>query len=382
MDGNTDTLKIEPLFGTRAWSAFHQLRQRLYAGDAAWVEPLHHTTEARWSRKNAWFEHASAHAWLARLNDEVVGAISAQFDRRALDGQGRPIGYFGQFECIDSPSVAQRLFATARQWLHQYGAVVMKGPFDLHINDSCGLLVDGFEASPMMMMPHHPHYYDALLKSVGLEPEIQLYAYTVSPNFTAPKVMRRLVVRHSNRLQIRRLNRRQYAQEIELLRSLFNDAWRNNWGFVPFSEKEFQAIGRELGPLLRSEYTAIAMLDHEPVGFLIALPNINELIRDFGGRLWPFNAFKLLWRLKTGAFHTARVPLMGVRSDFHQGPLGAVIAFSMIDAVRWPLHESGVTDVEMSWILETNDGMNALIEAMGGVRYKTYQMYQCPLETS
>lgn len=380
MGESTKMLKTEPLVGKRAWKAFHQFRRRLYAEDFAWVEPLHQTTQARWSSKNPWFNHATAQAWLVRSNDEVVGAISAQCDRRALDAQGRQVGYFGQFECIDSVPVAQTLFGAAKDWLLEQGAVVARGPFDLHINDTCGLLVDGFDTPPMMMMPHNPPYYDALFRSVGMSPEIQLYAYNVAPNFMAPKVMNRLAVRHSSRLHVRRLDRRHYRQEIELLRSLFNDAWRNNWGFVPFSREEFQAIGKELGPLLRSDYTAIAMLDNEPVGFLIALPNINELIQGFGGRLWPLNAFKLLWKLKRGAYKGARVPLMGVRSDFHQGPLGALIAFSMIDAVRWPLHANGINNVEMSWILETNDGMNALIEAMGGVRYKTYQMYQCLLE--
>ena len=381
MTHKNQAVTVQPWVGRRDWAAYHQFCRRIYAADGAWVEPLHQTTQARWKSRHPWFEYGKAQAWLARRDGLVVGSISAQWDSRAIDDQGHPVGYFGQFECIEDSDVACALFETAKAWLRDQGILEMKGPFDLHINDTCGLLVEGFETPPMMMMPHHPNYYDDLLTKVGLSPEIKLYAYTIAPNFEAPRVMKRLAIRHSSRLEIRRLDSRRYAQEIELIRTLFNDAWQSNWGFVPFSEREFAAIGRELKPLLQGDYTAIAMLDGEAAGFLIALPNINELISGFNGRLWPMNVWKLIWRLKTQAYQTARVPLMGVRSDFHQGPLGALIAFSMIDAVRWPLHRNGVTQVEMSWILETNDGMNALIEAMGGERYKTYQMYQHRLDS-
>ena len=370
------SVSIEPVTRPGQWREYHRLCQHLYATDPAWIEPLHQTMKARWSRKNPWFESAHGMCWLARCEGEVVGSISAQIDERlAHSGDGR-VGYFGQFECINDPRVSRALFDEARRWLLKQGSEWVKGPFDLHINESCGLLVRGFETSPMLMMPHHRPYYASLVEDAGLEPEMRLLAYIIEPNFKAPPAMKRLQTRHQDALRIRPLNVRRYSDEIDLLRALFNDAWRLNWGFVPFSEAEFEALGKELRPVLNPRYTSIAMLHDEPVGFLIALPNINELIKDFKGRLWPTNWMKLLWRLKTSAATTARVPLMGVKSQFHGRSMGALIAFSMIDAVRWPLHDSGIEQVEMSWILETNSGMNGLIEAMGGDCYKTYQMYR------
>lgn len=371
---------IEPVTKASQWADYHRLCRRIYATDPAWIEPLHHSVQARWQTKNPWFQWGKGVFWLARQEGEVVGSISAQVDQRLADGPEGGVGYFGQFECIDDPRVAEALVSKALGWLTAQGVEWAKGPFDLHINESCGLLVKGFDTPPMLMMPHHRPYYRDLLESLGFEPEMRLLAYRIEPNFQAPKAMQRLQRRHGASLTIRPLNVSRYGDEMELLRALFNDAWRANWGFVPFSKAEFQAVGRELRPILKASYTSIAMLDHEPVGFLIALPNINELIADFQGKLLPSNWIKLLWRLKRDAATTARVPLMGVKSRFHGTPMGALIAFSMIDAVRWPLHEFGIREVEMSWILETNAGMNGLIEAMGGDCYKEYQMYRQAVE--
>ncbi|HEY7906423.1 MAG TPA: N-acetyltransferase [Wenzhouxiangella sp.] len=367
---------IEPVTKARQWAEYHGLCRRLYATDGAWIEPLHQSVQARWQPKNPWLQANKGAFWLARIDGEVVGSISAQVDHRLTAQPEGGVGYFGQFECIDNTEVAQALVEQAINWLRQQGVDWVKGPFDLHINESCGLLVKGFETPPMLMMPHHRPYYQTLLESVGFEPEMRLLAYRIEPNFAAPKAMQRLQRRHGEALTTRPLDTSRYSQEIELLRELFNDAWQFNWGFVPFSREEFRAVGRELRPILKAPYTSIAMLHNEPVGFLIALPNINELIRDFQGKLLPSNWIKLLWRLKRDTVTTARVPLMGVKSRFHGSPMGALIAFSMIDAVRWPLHDHGIREVEMSWILETNAGMNGLIEAMGGDCYKEYQMYR------
>jgi len=376
------SLTIEPVVRPAQWREYHRLCRDLYAPDPAWVEPLHQTMKARWSHKNPWFQCAQGMCWLARCNGDVVGSISAQIDERLAHAEEGRVGYFGQFECINDPIVSRALFDEARHWLRTQGVDWIKGPFDLHINESCGLLIKGFESPPMLMMPHHRPYYSSLVEEAGLEPEMRLLAYIIEPAFQAPPAMERLQTRHKGALRTRPLDVRRYRDEIALLRELFNDAWRLNWGFVPFSEAEFAALGKELRPVLNPSYTSIAMLDDEPVGFLIALPNINELIKDFEGRLLPMNWIKLLWRLKTGVATTARVPLMGVRSQFHGRSMGALIAFSMIDAVRWPLHDNGIKNVEMSWILETNSGMNGLIEAMGGDCYKEYQMYRQRLEPS
>lgn len=377
---NRADVTVQPVENRQQWRAFHGFPKRIYATDPAWVQPLNQTISARWRRQRPWFEHAQVKAWLAMRAGEVVGTISAQVDDRALDPTTGRVGYFGQFEAIDDAAVARALVNEASAWLKRRDCDWVSGPFDLHINEMCGLLVDGFDTPPMIMMPHHPRYYAPLLKASGLHEEMALLAYRVNPDFEPPKVMARLQQREGARIELRSIDRSRYVEELELLRGLFNDAWQDNWRFVPFSSEEFAALGKELRPILNPQYTAIAFVDGAPAGFIIALPNLNEITRTFQGRLWPLNALKLMRALAGQGFTTARVPLMGVSQRFHKTPMGALVAFSMIDAIRHPLHHNGVRNVEMSWILETNEGMNGLIEAIGGERYKTYQMYGMGLE--
>ncbi len=369
------TVTIQPVHKRPQWRAFHDFPRRVYAGDPAWVPPLKKTLQSRWHRQRPWRQHAEVAAWLAMRGKTVVGTISAQLDERSVDPARGKVGYFGQFETLNEGGIAQALVDAACTWLKQRGCQWVSGPFDLNINEMCGLLVEGFETPPMIMMPHHPRYYARLLTQTGLSEEMALWAYRIPPNFSPPKTMARLQARDGQRISLRPIDRSRYRDELELLRTLFNDAWQDNWGFVPFSASEFLALGRELRPLLNPDYAAIAFVDEAPAGFIIALPNLNEITQGFNGRLWPANAVKLIYALATHQFTSARVPLMGVAQRFQRGPLGALVAFSMIDAVRHPLHAHGVKTVEMSWILETNQGMNRLIDSIGGERYKTYQIY-------
>lgn len=359
----------------RDWEDLWGLSRKLYADDPAWVEPLRAERKALWSDANPWFEHAHGQLFLARRAGQPVGSISAQVDRLQPLEQGRRVGYFGQFECTNEAEVASVLFETASQWLREQGCTWMRGPYDLGINQSCGLLVSGYDTPPMILMGHARPYYRELLEGAGLVREMDLLAYRVAPDFVAPAAMRRLLERSRRRLSFRPLNMDSYGQEVELLRELFNDAWADNWGFVPLTRAEFAHTGREIRRILNPDHACVAEIDGQAAGFLIALPNINELIRDLGGRLFPTGWIRLLWRLKRRGASTARVPLMGVSRKHQRGPLGAAISFGMIDNVRHALHRDGIRHVEMSWILETNQGMNSLIHAMGGDLYKRYRMY-------
>jgi len=188
--------------------------------------------------------------------------------------------------------------------------------------------------------------------------------------------MTRLLGRLGERVKVRALDRAKQKSELEVLRNIFNDAWHDNWGFVPFTEAEFQKIGRELTLILPGDYIRIAELDGEPVSFGVMLPDINEAIADLRGRLLPFGWAKLLWRLKVRHPSAVRVPLMGVRRTHHSTRLGLALAFAVCDPLRWAAHERGAKEIEMSWILEDNQGMRALAKAFGGERYKTYRMYE------
>lgn len=357
------------------WNQFHAVPGRIQGGDPNWVQPLLMECKALWSSRNPWFGHARAQAFIARRGTQAVGRISAQVDELQAPENGRKIGYFGQFECLNDDAAAEALFAAACAWLEERACKHLRGPYDLGINQACGLLIEGRERPPMVMMGHAPEYYADLLSAQGLVKEMDLLAYLLPPDFEAPRAMRRLLDRTAQRIHFRPMDFGNFNREISSLRDIFNDAWALNWGFVPITEREFTHMGREMRKILKPDYTCIAELDGQAAGFIVALPNLNELIADLNGRLLPTGWMRLLWRLGRGRATSARVPLMGVRRVHQRGPIGAAISFGVIDRVRRALHGDGIGRVEVSWILETNQGMNAMIEAMGGDLYKRYRLY-------
>jgi hypothetical protein len=280
------------------------------------------------------------------------------------------------FEAEQDPEVVAALFGAAEDWLRSEGMQRVYGPFNLHVNEEVGLLVEGFSTPPFVLMGHALPWYGQALEAQGYKPVKDLLAYHIRPDFEAPGVMTKLARRVSDRVSVRPVRRRELAEDAEVMRQIFNDAWEHNWSFVPLAEAEWRDTVTTLAKLMPDEYIQIAEYDGEPVAFIVALPNLNEAARDLGGRLLPFGWLKLLWRLKVRHPRTARVPLMGVRQSFQHSRLGPTLAFMVIDAVRQALHQRGVRDVEMGWILEDNDGMRNIIETIGGQAYKRYRMYE------
>ena len=354
-------------------NAFLRCPQRLYADDPAWIAPLEAEQRSRFAADSHYASHARWQAWVARdARGQVSGRITAQIDR--LESQAG-LGYFGMLEAADEPTL-QRLLDTASDWLRSNGMHRVRGPLNLHINEEVGLLVAGFETPPSVMMGHARPWYGDALERMGFAGVRDLLAYRVHPDFEAPRVMTRLARHAASRVSVRCLRRRQLMREADTLREIFNDAWADNWGFVPLDPDEWRHTVRSLAKLLPADYIQIAEVDGEPVAFIVALPNINAAIRDLNGRLLPFGWAKLLWRLKVRHPRSARVPLMGVKQAFQHSRLGPALAFMVIDAVRKPLHARGVSEVEMSWILEDNHGMRNIIETIGGDAYKRYRVYE------
>lgn len=373
---NSDSIEVRCVDSRADWRAFFSVARHCQGGDPHWIEPLRMDRRAQWSRNNPFFEHARACAFIARRGGQAVGSISAQVDAlRAAEGS-KKIGWFGQLEAVDDARVFAALLQNASDWLGRQGCERLQGPFDLSVNQGCGLLIEGRDTPPMVMMNHAPAYYAEQLEALGFTKAMDLFAYLLPPDFDPPQAMQRLTERLGQRLALRPLDFSGFSEEIDLLRDLFNDAWSKNWGFVPFTQREFQAMGKALKQVIRPEYTCVAEIDGESAGFIIALPNVNELIQDLDGRLLPLGWAKLLWRIGRRRATTARTPLMGVRKAFQRGPMGAAISFAMIDRVRHALHAAGIRQVELSWILESNKGMNSMIEAMGGDLYKRYRLYE------
>jgi hypothetical protein len=355
---------------------FLAVPRTVYRDDPHWVAPLDFMEKQRFSPANHFFEHARWQGWVAFQGDRPVGRITAQIDELHLQRHADSTGYFGMIEAVDDPAVFSALFGLAEQWLRDQGMARVRGPFNLHINEEVGLLVEGFEFPPYILMGHGRPYYADRLDQLGYAGVKDVLAYRVRPDFEAPRVMTRLAERVSEKVVVRKLRRSQVLEDAEIMRELFNDAWANNWGFVPLDRGEFAETVKTMALLMPDDYIQVAEYEGRPAAFIVALPNLNEAARDLGGRLLPLGWAKLLWRLKIRHPRTARVPLMGVRQEFQQSRLGPTLAFMVIDAVRRALHSRGVVDVEMGWILEDNAGMRNIIETIGGVAYKRYRFYE------
>lgn len=329
--------------------------------------------------KNPYFEHAAADYWIAYRDGEPVGRISAQIDELAQDSHGQGTGHFGFVEAPDDPAVFRALFETAEAWLQDRGMVRVLGPFNLSINEECGLLIDGFHDRPRIMMSHSRPYYAARIEGLGYRKAKDLWAYDLDARAEFPKNILRIVRKAEAhpRLQVRNLRRKRMDDDFRIIMDIFNDAWSNNWGYVPFTETEIAKMRSDLSLLLYEHSGKIAYWGGEPAAFMLVLPDLNELIADLHGRLVPFGWAKLAWRVVRRRFPHVRVPLMGVRKRYQKRPLGAYMALLLIEQHRgeWR-RRHGIVRGELSWILEDNESMKGIADSIGSVHYKTYRIYE------
>lgn len=376
----TGDLRVVPVASGRDLWRFIDVVYSIYRDDPAWIAPLRLERRLHLSHHNPFFEHGEWQGWIAWRDGQPVGRISAQVDRLHRERHGAGTGHFGLLEAVDDADVFAALFDAAESWLRARGTGVVTGPFNLSINQECGLLVEGFSRPPVVMMPHGRPWYGPHVEARGYVPARDLLAYWVRTDFTPPRVMESLLRRYGPAVTLRTLRRDRMAEELEILRDLFNDAWSGNWGFVPFTRAEFAEIGASLKLLVPDDFVQIAELGGEPVAFIATLPNVNEAAADLGGHLLPFGWAKLLWRIRRGRVHTGRVPLMGVRRRFQNSPQGIALAFLVIQAVKQALYRRGIHEVEMSWILDDNKGMRHILELIGSDLYKRYRVYTKTLE--
>ena len=236
--------------------------------------------------------------------------------------------------------------------------------------------MDGYDTPPMIMMGHSRPYYAAQLTAEGYEGVKDLLAYRLPTHFTSPEFMKAVLNKAAGCARVRPLRRSRLNEDLKIVADIFEDAWSTNWGFIPFTEGEVRHLGNNLRLLVDDDAVQIAEVDGVPAAMIVALPNLNEVIRDLQGRLLPFGWLKLLWRLKVKSPKTARVVLMGVRKHFQRSPLGAALVFLLIDAVRGYGIRRGVQEVELSWILEDNMPMRNILTMVGGVPYKRYRIYE------
>lgn len=372
---DSKTVVVRPVMSYRDMGKFIDVPWHIYANDPMWVPPLRLERRFHFSRFNPFFKHGEWQAWVAYQNGQTVGRISAQIDSLHQERYGKDSGHFGLFECIDDAEVCAALILHAEAWLASRQIRHVSGPFNLSINQECGILVDGFDTPPVIMMPHSPRWYDRLLEEQGYQPVKDLFAYKIRVDFEIPRVMQLLINRFSSKIKLRTLQRHRFDEEMEMLRDIFNDAWSENWGFIPFTREEFAELGSSLRLLLPDEFIQIAEVDGTPAAFMVGLPNLNEVLTELNGSLLPFGWLKLIKRIRNHQIRTGRIPLMGVRKQFHNTPLGLALACLVIDAPRQAGIARGIQEVEMSWILEDNISMRNILDSIGSEQYKRYRIY-------
>lgn len=361
---------------------FIELPNRLYHGHPSFVPALtFERRDALSSRKNPYFRHARVRFWMACRGAAPVGRISAQVDDMALVRHDKALGHFGLLDAADDPAVFQALTDTAETWLKAEGMRHVRGPFNLSINEECGLLVDGFDARSVMMMGYAPPYAGPRLEALGYAKARDLFAYDYDITAALPIKPKSLLARTTadGRVRVRRLDMRRYRADLALILEVFNDAWSENWSFLPFTEDEIVHAAASMKPLIRADLVWIAEVDGEVAAMIVCLPNLNEAIADLGGRLLPFGWLKLLWRLKVSGVKSCRVPLFGVRKRHHRTPLGGALSLLLLQALRESASRAGFAHAELSWILEDNEAVRKVIEGSGGRIYKTYRIYEKPL---
>ena len=369
-------LEIEPVTGRGSLKRFVRMPAAFYADDPHWIQPLEFERLDAYSPKHPFFQHARWQAWVATRNGIPAGRISAQIDDLHTERYRDKTGFFGCIEAIDDQTVFNALFATAESWLREQGCHRAIGPFNLNINQELGVLTDGFDTDPFFMMGHARPYYRDRIQAAGYSACQELLAYELHTTYETPPLIKRLIDRTGKSISLRRLDSKNKARELATMRTIFNDAWEHNWNYVPFTEAEFDKIGGELLLVIPPDFAWFAEMDGEPVGFIVVVPNLNEAIRDFGGKLLPFNWLRLLWRTKVKLPSSGRVPLMGVLQRIQQTRHGTAAACMLIEQVRICARERNMHRHELSWILEDNANMRAIIERLGGTITKRYHMFE------
>ncbi|EJL28030.1 hypothetical protein PMI01_03608 [Caulobacter sp. AP07] len=371
-------LTVIPVRTRAELKRFINLANRLNAKDPNWVVPLMMERMAALTPKtNPFFEHAEVQMWLAQRAGRDVGRISAQIDALAVQEPGQKTGNFGMIAAEDDPAVFKILFRTAEDWLRARGCTNALGPFNLSINEEVGLLVDGFDTPPMVMMGHDPAYAAARVEEQGYAKAKDVYAYVCDPTAALPAVVVRRVKRGlPEGVTLRQLDMSRYDEEVRSLTSILNDAWAGNWGFVPTTEAETAQLGKALKDVLDKRLILFAEIDGEPAGFIVLLPNVNEAIEGLNGKLLPFGWARLLWRLKVKRVKSIRIPLMGLKRKFADSLRGQVVPFHLMNAGRDAGLALGYDKFEFSWVLEGNLPMRRISEAMGAEIYKTYRIYE------
>jgi hypothetical protein len=366
------SLEIRPVSSRKEMGEFIQLPWKIYKDDPHWVPPLRMQLKKMFdSKKNPFFEHADVAFFLCREGKEFVGRIAAILNKNHNDFHNEKVGFFGFFESIQKEEVANALFNAASKWVKEKGMESIRGPMSYSTNDECGILIEGFDSSPMVMMSYNPQYYLELVEKNGFQKSKDLLAYAVYRKKLPERLQRSAdLIRKRKKINIRSLNLKDFDNEVERLKGIYNSAWIKNWGFVPMTDNEFSHMAKDLKSFVDPDLTLIAEINGDPVGFSLALPDINQALIKINGRLFPFGILKLLWYMRK--IDTFRVITLGVKEPFRRMGIEGLFYFETFKRGL----EKGYQMAEMSWVLEDNVLMSRGIESIEAKVYKRYRIYE------
>jgi len=360
---------------------FLALPYDLYRGQAAWAPPLRlERAEQLDPEKNPAARNLDRQLFLAVCDGQDVGRIAAFINPNHDAAHDSETAFFGYFDAIEDPNVLKSLLDEVLSWAKAKGRPRIVGPAQWSVNEEVGLLVDGFENPNVVLMSYGRPYYAPAMEAAGFTKVVDMLAFQADLNegYPRPKMTRMMVeyAKRSDSITWRTLDAKDFHNEIERAMHIFNDAWSENWGFLPFPDEAIQHLAKEMKPLIAPERFLMGSIDGELAAFICLLPDLNELARGFDGKLWPFNWAKLIYRLKTQKAKQARIPLMGLKHKYHNTRKGLALIATLCEESFEAARQAGFTHCELSWILDDNEGMISICKQASAKPYKTYRMYE------
>ncbi|MBE7209636.1 MAG: hypothetical protein INR65_01320 [Gluconacetobacter diazotrophicus] len=375
-------MSVRPATSAAELKLFIRLPRLLYRGLPGFVPPLDLERRNLLHPKHApFFRRGRAQFFLCFRGTEPVGRISAHVDPLAVERWGAPIGLFGALDAVDDPDVVSVLLDAACAWLRAEGMQRVRGPYALSPNDEAGLLVEGERERPMLLSPWHPGYLGPLVEAAGLRKVKDLVSYDLAIGPDAERALpitraRLMESAHGEGITVRRLRPKQIAEDAAIMGRLYNDAWTDNWGFIPITEPDVAAMVKELKPLIRPEYLVLVERVGEPLGFALVLPNIYDAVDDLGGAPSPLGWLRLAWRMQRHRFRSGRVILLGISDSLRNTTLGALMPSMIIAELMKRGRDTPLRSVELGWILEDNTRIRRLIERMAPKPNKVFRLYE------
>lgn len=371
-------MTVRPVTSGKDLQRFINFQYDLYRENRYWVPPLRRDIQHILDpKKNAFYEHGRIQPFLAEdSTGKVVGRIAGIVNGMHLSKYGDKNGFFGFFESVEDYETAAALFEEVKRWLQQQGLSGVRGPANPSLNDTAGLLVRGFDREPSVLMPYNPPYYEAFLEHYGFSRAMTMWAYYIHKKYVRTEKLERgveIVMRRNPGLRLRNIDMKRFDEEARTILHIYNDAWSNNWGHVPMTEKEFSQMARQMKQIVDPKIVYMLEDESRPVAFSISIPNINQLLRRVkDGRLLPLGLPKMLAYSTFGGLYECRTPLMGVLQEYQGRGLDAILNLAIIE--EGP--RNGYDASEMSWVLDNNMVLRNALESFGGVVDKEYAMYE------